>query len=216
MMKIEKRFNELMSFAATEATFALSKLLSQQMTLTSADVSVKVTEVQSIIKESIKEEIAQINPDLGGAIIMTTPLLGTLEGFGSYILPRTSALRICDVLLHRPLGSTRQIERLEESALLETGNIVVGCFLNALGYVSVLDNILHKKMTLTVSSNNEIPNFNEISSNDVYRVRINFYMKHIVENQHQPIDINGICVFFFDSAKVTALLNMPHNPEKSC
>ncbi|CAM2951795.1 Chemotaxis protein CheC, inhibitor of MCP methylation [Legionella steigerwaltii] len=214
-MKIEKRFNELMSFAASEATFAFSKLLSQQMTLASADVSVNVSEVQSSIKESIKEEVAQISPDMGGAVIMTTPLLGTLEGFGSYILPGTSALRICDVLLHRKLGSTLQLGSLEESALLETGNIIVGCFLNALGYVSVLDNILHKKMTLTVSTKSEIPNLSYISSNGEYRVRISFYMKHIVQDERQRIDIDGICVFFFDSAKVTALLNRPRNPEKS-
>ncbi|KTD66962.1 MULTISPECIES: hypothetical protein [Legionella] len=214
-MKIEKRFNELMSFAASEATFAFSKLLNQQMTLAGTDVSVQVCEVQSSIKESIKEEVAQINPNLGGAVIMTTPLLGTLEGFGSYILPRTSALKICDVLLHRNLGSTIQLGSLEESALLESGNIVVGCFLNALGYVSVLDNILHKKMTLTVSADNEIPNLSYISSKSEYRIRVSFYMKHIVQEDHQCADIDGICVFFFDSAKVTERLNMPHNPEKS-
>ena len=215
-MKIGKRFNELMSFAASEATFALSGLLDRKMTLADVDVSVKVCEVQSSIKDNIKEEVAQINPKMGGAIIMTTPLIGTLEGIGSFILPVTSALRLCDVLLRRKLGSTTQLGSLEESALLESGNIIVSCFLNALGYISVLDNILHKKMTLMVSTNSETPNLSYIGSRGEYIVRTSFYMKHIVQDEDQRIDIDGICVFFFESAKVTALLNMPHNPEKSC
>ncbi|WP_454784172.1 hypothetical protein [Legionella sp. WA2024007413] len=215
-MKIGKRFNELMSFAASEATFALSGLLDQQIKLAHVDVTVKVSEVQNSIKDNIKEELAKINPNTGGAIIMTTPLIGTLEGIASFILPVTSAFRLCDVLLHRKLGSTTQLGSIEESALLESGNIIVSCFLNALGYISVLDNILHKKMTLRISTNNEAPNLSYLASRGEYLVRTSFYMKHSVQDEEQRMDIDGICVFFFESAKVTALLNMPHNPEKSC
>jgi hypothetical protein len=212
-MKIEKRFHELMSFAASEAAFAFSELLNQQMALTtSTDVNVRVCEVQSI-NESISEEVAQINPDLGNALIMTTPLLGTLEGIGSYIVPETSALRLCDVLLQRKFGATRKFGNLEESAILETGNIIVSCFLNALGFVSIFDNIMHKKMTLIKG---EIPSLNHKNTKGKFLVRISFYMNHSVEDEHQCMDIDGIGVFFFDSAKITALLNTPHNPEKSC
>ena len=142
---MDKRFNELMAFAASEATSALSDLVKQPMDVEIIDISVA--------KKGIKKEIAQLYPSKGGAILMTTTLVGMIDGLGTFILPTASAYKLCDVLLN---NKTANFGEMEKSALLEAGNIVIGCFLNALGYVSPLNNILHKKLKIIISHDKKL------------------------------------------------------------
>jgi len=123
-MNVDKRFNELMCFAATEATLALSKLLKKQMNVEVLDVS--------IIKKVNKNELAQQRSSDEQEVIMTTSLVGMLEGVAAFILPSSSALKLCDLLLNRKNGSSDTFGEFEQPVLLEAGNIVIGNFLNAL------------------------------------------------------------------------------------
>lgn len=54
-----------------------------------------------------------------------------LSGHAMLTIPKTSAMRLLDLLLDRPLGSTNEIGELEQSALEETGNIVASSFVNS-------------------------------------------------------------------------------------
>lgn len=192
MIEINKRFKELMSFAAIEATTALSEFLQQPLSLEVVDVT--------LIKKVTTKEIAKLYPKDGG-VIMTTTFVGMTEGLGAFILPSESAVELCNVLLHDNKKSTK-LDDLQESALLETGNIVISCFLNALGYVSTLNNILHKKLKLTISPNGELPNIHYKSDHDDCMVRTSFHMKHLDEAGNLSPDIDGLCVFFFTTSNV--------------
>lgn len=182
-MNIDKRFNELMTFAAAEATAALTKLLRRSMTLEGMDIS--------IVDKSLKKEIARIKPQSTEAILMTTPLIGVIEGVSTLILSAPSALKLNDILLNKKGTTITNLNAMEKSALLEVGNIVIGCFLNSLGYVSILNDIVHKKLTFTPISGKEKLDLSLIiPAKDKYRIRIFFHIKHN--------DIDVECLFYFD------------------
>ena len=196
-LKIDKRFNELMTFAASEAATALSDLLKKPMKVEVMDVS--------FASKGIQNEVANLSPSNGGAIIMATTLVGMVDGVGTFILPTPSALRLCDALLRTQKGDTKHLGEMEQSALLEAGNIVIGCFLNALGYVSNLNNILHKKLSITISPNGKLPDFKYPNHSDELIVRASFHMRHINPDGYQDgIDIDGLCAFFFSPTSVFA------------
>lgn len=61
--------------------------------------------------------------------------LGDVAGHIMLILPHQSALRLVDLLLGQPEGTTRQLTPLGQSALGEVGNISAAALLNCLAAV---------------------------------------------------------------------------------
>lgn len=59
-------------------------------------------------------------------------LAGRFQAHALLAIPEADALKIIDLLLGRPIGSTTNIDEVGESCLKETGNIIVGGFVNAL------------------------------------------------------------------------------------
>lgn len=61
----------------------------------------------------------------GATIVATMRLEKDANGWGLLLLDRTDALRLVDLLLQRPPGSSTQMSALEESAVAETANIAL-------------------------------------------------------------------------------------------
>jgi chemotaxis protein CheC len=59
-------------------------------------------------------------------------MLGDLTGRTLLLFPEPVARRLCDMLLKRPLGTTKEFGTLEQSCLKESGNILSGAYMNAL------------------------------------------------------------------------------------
>lgn len=55
-----------------------------------------------------------------------------------FLLPRESAFYLVDMLMGREQGSTKSLTSMDESALMEIGNILAGAYLNALSYFTNL------------------------------------------------------------------------------
>ncbi|MPM84257.1 CheY-P phosphatase CheC [bioreactor metagenome] len=55
-----------------------------------------------------------------------------------FLLPRDSAFYLVDMLMGREQGSTKSLTSMDESALMEIGNILAGAYLNALSYFTNL------------------------------------------------------------------------------
>jgi chemotaxis protein CheC len=55
-----------------------------------------------------------------------------------FLLPRESAFYLVDMLMGREQGSTKSLISMDESALMEIGNILAGAYLNALSYFTNL------------------------------------------------------------------------------
>lgn len=79
---------------------------------------------------------AQVPEILGGAEILSVGIYTQVQVDAPcgllFVFPLSSALHLVDILLGRPPGTTKEIESLESSALIETANVVGGAYLNAL------------------------------------------------------------------------------------
>lgn len=56
---------------------------------------------------------------------------GDMGGHIMFLLPRTSALELVDLLMEEPLGTTTELDPLARSALAEVGNLTGSLFLNS-------------------------------------------------------------------------------------
>jgi chemotaxis protein CheC len=107
---------------AEGASEALSKLINQKTQITT--VQVRATPIENI-SDFIADPEAKVT-----AIRMA--LSGDVFGNIMLIYPEQSALNIADMLSKRPLGTVKEIDELDKSALKESGNIIAGSFLTAI------------------------------------------------------------------------------------
>lgn len=113
---------EVTNIGAGHAATALSQLTNLRIMITVPRINVtRLEEVADVVGDP-KEIVV--------AVLMH--MLGDLTGRTLLVFPERSALRLCDRLLTRPLGSTSDFGDLERSTVQETGNIVNGAYMNAL------------------------------------------------------------------------------------
>ena len=113
---------EVANIGAGHAATALS-------TLTNRRIMISVPEVRI----SRLEEVAEIlgSPDdVVAAVLMH--MMGDLTGRTLVMFPEQSARHLCDILLRKPIGTTRAYGEMEQSGLKEVGNILSSAYLNAL------------------------------------------------------------------------------------
>lgn len=65
-------------------------------------------------------------------------VFGPAPGSILFLLPRDSAFYLVDMLMGREQGYTKSLTSMDESALMEIGNILAGAYLNALSYFTNL------------------------------------------------------------------------------
>lgn len=104
------------------------------------------TALSQIINKKIDMSVPQVSilplgevPDVvGGPDTMVAGVylrvFGPAPGSILFLLPRESALSLVDMLMGRERGYTQHLDAMDESALLEIGNILAGAYLNALSY----------------------------------------------------------------------------------
>jgi chemotaxis protein CheC len=68
--------------------------------------------------------------DVAAAVLMN--MMGDLTGRTLVLIPKPSALVLCDILFRRPAGATEHLGPMEESGIKEAGNILASAYLNAL------------------------------------------------------------------------------------
>jgi len=80
--------------------------------------------------------LEDLPPQLGedeepvAAVLMT--MLGDLTGRTLLVFPKRTVLRLSEMMLRRPVGSSHALGELECSAIKEAGNILSGAYMNAL------------------------------------------------------------------------------------
>lgn len=65
-------------------------------------------------------------------VVLATRMLGDLSGDTYFLLPEAGARTLADLLLGRHIGSGAALLEVEQSSLIEAGNIVASSFMNAL------------------------------------------------------------------------------------
>jgi len=113
---------ETASIGAGHAATALSQMTGSRIMITVPQISITaLEEVPATISDG-EEPVA--------AVMMQ--MLGDLTGRSLLVFPRETALRLARLMMRRPYTPGAPLAELEQSALMEAGNILSGAFLNAL------------------------------------------------------------------------------------
>lgn len=124
---------EIGNIGAGNAATALSQIISRKI-----DMSVPRLNILPL------SEVPEV---VGGPDVMVAGVylrvFGPAPGSILFLLPKDSAFALVDMSMGRQRGTTHLLCPMDESALMEIGNILAGSFLNALSYFT--------KMTLLPS-----------------------------------------------------------------
>jgi len=184
------KLRELNRLAALNASRALFKLCGRPVDVRT--LSVEVQKLQALAPPIAPEEIA------AGIYL---PVTGHVTGAVLLIFPKETAFTVCDLLLRRQPGTTRQLSELDKSALKEMGNIVSG------NYLAVLSNALHVKII------EHVPNFSLDMFGAILSQIISTFARDAeealvveVEFIFKPMKLNGYLLLLFKSEEIDALV----------
>ena len=113
---------EVANIGAGHAATALSQMTNRTIMIAVPEVNVRALEDVTDLVGSDDEVMA--------AVLMH--MMGDLTGRTLVLFHVDSARALCDILLRREPGSTREFGVMEQSGLKEAGNILASAYLNAL------------------------------------------------------------------------------------
>jgi chemotaxis protein CheC len=111
-------------------------------------------------------------------------MLGDLTGRTLLVFPKPTVMRMAELMLRRPAGSSVALGELERSAIKEAGNILSGAYLNALAdFMGMV--LLPSPPTLVVDMSTSVLTRACLGQADdveyVFVVETEFYMQDIAE-----------------------------------
>jgi chemotaxis protein CheC len=113
---------EVANIGAGHAATALSQMTNRRIMISVPEINVaRLEDVPNILGDA---------QAVVAAVLMH--MLGYLTGRTLLLFPEPVARRLCDMLLRRPLGTTKAFDTIEQSCLKEAGNILSGAYMNAL------------------------------------------------------------------------------------
>lgn len=119
---------EIGNVGAGNAATALSQILNRKIEMTVPQVSIlPLGDVPDVVG----------GPDALVAGVYLR-VFGPAPGSILFLLPKESAFYLVDMLMNRSHGTTGVLSALDESALMEIGNILASAYLNALSFFTKL------------------------------------------------------------------------------
>ena len=113
---------EVANIGAGHAATALSEMTGQTIMISVPRLVVSaVHEIPNHVRNA-EEPVA--------AVLLR--MLGDLTGFTLLVLPSATALRVAEMMSHKPAGTFTELGEYERSAIKEAGNILSSAYLNAL------------------------------------------------------------------------------------
>ncbi len=113
---------EVANIGAGHAATALS-----QMTGSTIMISVPTITIAKL--EDVPPQISGAEEPVA-AVLMH--MMGDLTGRTLLVFPQPTAVRLSELMLRRPAGTSTELGELEQSAIKEAGNILSGAYMNAL------------------------------------------------------------------------------------
>ena len=122
---------EMGNIGAGNAATALSQLLGK-------DVSLSVPKVLMVPVDKMVDRIESKN-EIVAAVYLK--IFGDITGRALMIFPQNIVFLIVDLLMRRPLGTTKEFGENEQSALKEIGNILISSYMNAIAKLMGLNSV---------------------------------------------------------------------------
>ena len=113
---------EVANIGAGHAATALSQM-------TGGTIMISVPQINIAPLEEVPTQVA--GPEEPVAAVLMH-MLGDLTGRTLLVFPKVTAMRLSELMLRRPKGSSKDLGELEQSAIKEAGNILSGAYMNAL------------------------------------------------------------------------------------
>jgi chemotaxis protein CheC len=113
---------ETANIGAGHAATALSQM-------TGSRIMIKVPGINVVGREEIP---LQFGSDEEPVAAVQMDMLGDLTGRTLLVFPKPTVMRLAELMLRRPVGSSVALGELEASAIKEAGNILSGAYMNAL------------------------------------------------------------------------------------
>lgn len=113
---------ETANIGAGHAATALSQM-------TGSTIMIKVP---AINVSSMEDLPPQFIPDEEPVAAVMMHMLGDLSGRTLLVFPKPTVMRLAELMLRRPIGSSVALGEMETSAIKEAGNILSGAYMNAL------------------------------------------------------------------------------------
>ncbi|MFQ6044863.1 MAG: chemotaxis protein CheC [Gemmatimonadales bacterium] len=116
--------------ALTEvATIGSGRAATALAQLTERRTMIDVPQVRLSGPGGVQELVAVPDADV---VAVTMQILGDVTGRTLFMLTVDDARGLCDLLMHRPAGTTTRLEELERSGLQEVGGILGSAYMDAL------------------------------------------------------------------------------------
>ena len=184
---------EVANIGAGHAATALS-------TMTGGTIMISVPTINIARLEEVPPQIS--GPEEPVAAVLMN-MLGDLTGRTLLVFPKPTAMRLSELMLRRPEGSSKDLGELEQSAIKEAGNILSGAYMNALSdFMGLM--LLPSPPSLAVDMSTAVLTTAYLqfgSDKDyVFCVESEFYMKDIEEH------LRGFFLLLPDVASLQAIL----------
>lgn len=125
---------EIGTVGSGSAATALNQLLRKKVTIEVPQITVMSHEAIS------SRDFSFQSSEVGLAVEFR--ILGALRGGMLVLFSQKSAMMMIDVLMKRPIGSTQLLNLMEASALSESSHILSGAYLNAVGEMLELHQLM--------------------------------------------------------------------------
>jgi chemotaxis protein CheC len=184
---------EVANIGAGHAATALS-------TMTGGTIMISVPTINIARLEEVPPQIS--GPEEPVAAVLMN-MLGDLTGRTLLVFPKPTAMRLSELMLRRPEGSSKDLGELEQSAIKEAGNILSGAYMNALSdFMGLM--LLPSPPSLAIDMSTAVLTTAYLqfgSDKDyVFCVESEFYMKDIDEH------LRGFFLLLPDMASLQAIL----------
>ena len=113
---------EVANIGAGHAATALSQMIGGTIMISVPRINIT----------TIEEVPAQVSGPEEPVAAVLMHMLGDLTGRTLLVFPKKTAMRMSELMLRRPEGSSKDLGELEQSAIKEAGNILSGQYMNAL------------------------------------------------------------------------------------
>lgn len=184
---------EVANIGAGHAATALSQMIN-------ATIMISVPTINISRLEEVPPQVSAPEEPVA-AVLMH--MLGDLTGRTLLVFPKPTAVRLAELMLRRPTGSSSDLGDMEQSAIKEAGNILSSAYMNALSdFMGML--LLPSPPSLAVDMSNAVLTTAYLqfgSDRDyVFCVESEFYMTDSAER------LRGFFLLLPDPASLQAIL----------
>ena len=184
---------EVANIGAGHAATALSQM-------TGGTIMISVPTINIAKLEDVPPQISAPEEPVA-AVLMN--MMGDLTGRTLLVFPRATAVRLAELMLRRPEGTSPELGELEQSAIKEAGNILSGAYMNALSdFMGLM--LLPSPPSLAVDMSNAVLTTAYLQfGNDhdyVFCVESEFYMQDV------NVRLRGFFLLLPDIASLHAIL----------